>query len=241
MDYVQEQDGSGNVVAALLKGKIDELFARMTASAISSPLTDAVGSLVAETDLSQTITTSYSYDPYGRTSITGTATGNSLNFGGRENDLLGLYYNRARYYEPGTARFLSQDPLGILAGPNRYAYVRGNPVNRRDPYGLDDTPAPTTTVIDDTGAGLNAFNACEAADRQASALKDAAEARKNRDWKKYNDAMDRANTALNDYLEHQNGKPQDAPTQPRGPEPETPLPPGTIQPLPPPTMPPPLN
>ena len=50
-----------------------------------------------------------------------------------------LYYYRARYYHPTLSRFISEDPLGIAAGPNSYAYVGGNPVNYFDPYGLDKT------------------------------------------------------------------------------------------------------
>jgi len=45
----------------------------------------------------------------------------------------GLYYLRARYYDPTIGRFLSQDPL---PGGNLYAYVGGNPTNFSDPSGL---------------------------------------------------------------------------------------------------------
>jgi RHS repeat-associated protein len=45
----------------------------------------------------------------------------------------GLYYLRARHYDPATGRFLSQDPLPL---GNRYSYVGNNPVNYVDPYGL---------------------------------------------------------------------------------------------------------
>jgi RHS repeat-associated protein len=52
----------------------------------------------------------------------------------------GLYYLRARYYDPAIGRFLSADPLaGAPAQPqtlNRYAYALNNPVNRVDPTGL---------------------------------------------------------------------------------------------------------
>lgn len=49
----------------------------------------------------------------------------------------GRYY-RARYYHPGLQRFISEDPLGFAAGdPNLYAYVGNNPIDRRDPLGLE--------------------------------------------------------------------------------------------------------
>ena len=52
---------------------------------------------------------------------------------------LGLYYLRARYYNPLTGRFLSRDPLnGKIADPrtlHKYLYAGGDPVNVLDPTG----------------------------------------------------------------------------------------------------------
>ena len=48
----------------------------------------------------------------------------------------GLYYYRARYYDPAPGRFLNEDPVGFDAGPNFYRYVSNNPVNEVDPSGL---------------------------------------------------------------------------------------------------------
>ncbi|RZB17821.1 DUF3990 domain-containing protein [Streptomyces sp. F001] len=47
----------------------------------------------------------------------------------------GLHYNHHRYYEPGTARYLSPDPLGRTPAPNHHAYVT-NPLQWKDPLGL---------------------------------------------------------------------------------------------------------
>ena len=48
----------------------------------------------------------------------------------------GLYYAPFRYYSPFQARWTTRDPLGMIDGPNVYAYVRGNPVVFIDPLGL---------------------------------------------------------------------------------------------------------
>jgi RHS repeat-associated protein len=47
----------------------------------------------------------------------------------------GLHYNRYRYYDPGTGRFISQDPLGLPASANLYRYAV-NPTGWIDPLGL---------------------------------------------------------------------------------------------------------
>jgi len=49
----------------------------------------------------------------------------------------GLYYYRARYYNPYIGRFLQTDPVGYCAGMNLYAYCGNNPLGYVDPYGLD--------------------------------------------------------------------------------------------------------
>ncbi|MFE5774149.1 putative T7SS-secreted protein [Streptomyces sp. NPDC056485] len=47
----------------------------------------------------------------------------------------GLHYNYLRYYDPESARYLSQDPLGLAPAPNPAAYVN-NPLLWADPLGL---------------------------------------------------------------------------------------------------------
>lgn len=41
----------------------------------------------------------------------------------------GLYYARARWYDPATRRFISPDPLGLTGGLNQYAFGGNDPVN----------------------------------------------------------------------------------------------------------------
>jgi len=50
---------------------------------------------------------------------------------------VGLYYDHARWYDPHTGRFISQDPSGFGAGDfNLYRYVGNDPMNFTDPRGL---------------------------------------------------------------------------------------------------------
>ena len=44
-------------------------------------------------------------------------------------------YNRARYYDPATGRFVGEDPIRFRAGIDFYSYVRNRPTGLRDPKG----------------------------------------------------------------------------------------------------------
>ncbi|WP_354563125.1 MULTISPECIES: putative T7SS-secreted protein [Gordonia] len=57
----------------------------------------------------------------------------------------GLHYNRYRYYQPGTGRYLSSDPLGLAPAPNPHTYP-DNPAVGADPLGL--APTDCSTVND---------------------------------------------------------------------------------------------
>jgi RHS repeat-associated protein len=79
---------------------------------------------------------SLTYQAFGPTQSSTGASPNRLKYTGREDDGSGLYYYRARYYDPAIGRFISEDPLGFGAGDvNFYAYVGNNPVNANDPSG----------------------------------------------------------------------------------------------------------
>ncbi|MBK7922997.1 MAG: RHS repeat-associated core domain-containing protein [Gemmatimonadetes bacterium] len=69
-------------------------------------------------------------------------------FAGREYDSeTGLYYMRARYYDPALGRWISEDPIGIAGGLNVYAYAGNDPVNGRDPSGLDPDCDPGVVCL----------------------------------------------------------------------------------------------
>jgi RHS repeat-associated protein len=70
------------------------------------------------------------------TASTGALT-NPFQFTGREVDSeTGIYFYRARYYDPAQGRFISEDPIRFGGGNDFYTYVHDNPVLFRDPTGL---------------------------------------------------------------------------------------------------------
>lgn len=104
-------------------------------------LTDALGSVIALANAqTSSINTSYSYSPYGQTQATGENSSNNQQYTGREAGVegeAGLYYYRARYYDPVLKRFISEDPIRLEGGLNVYQYVEGMPTMATDPMGLD--------------------------------------------------------------------------------------------------------
>lgn len=141
LNPVQEIQGGTPSANLLTGGRLDEYFARTDSSNnVSTLLTDRLGSTIGLVSSGQSMATSYTYQPFGATTSTGAANGNSYQFSGRENDATGLYFYRARYYSPTFQRFIGQDPIGFAGGDsNLYAYTFNNPVEWIDPQGLDVT------------------------------------------------------------------------------------------------------
>ncbi|MDR5773605.1 MULTISPECIES: RHS repeat-associated core domain-containing protein, partial [unclassified Caballeronia] len=72
--------------------------------------------------------------PYGKEDPA--ETDNAIRFQGQYHDEeTGLHYNRNRYYDPATGRYISQDPIGLAGGLNPFQYAP-NPVTWVDPLGL---------------------------------------------------------------------------------------------------------
>ena len=115
-NIVQELS-AGVPTANLLNGAlVDETFVRTDADGARVILRDALGSTLALTNMSGAITNTYTYEPFGKASVTG-STGNPIGFTGREMDTADLYFYRARFYRPGDGRFASEDPWATWTGP----------------------------------------------------------------------------------------------------------------------------
>lgn len=97
-------------------------------------LDDFQGSVTALTDASGAVKASYGYDAFGVPTGAAPAVSNPFTYGGREYDAKsGLYYNRARYYDPSMGSFISRDPA---PSSNPYPYAGNDPVDFTDPSGL---------------------------------------------------------------------------------------------------------
>ncbi len=147
---VQEVIGGTNT-ANSLSGGIDEVFQRTDSAGARSFLTDTLGSTLALADSSGTLQTQYTFEPFGNTTVSGSATTNSFAYTGRELDGTGLDFFRARFYSPVFQRFVSEDPIGFRGGINKYSYAINSPMNFIDPLGLD------VTINQYAGADHNPF------------------------------------------------------------------------------------
>ena len=96
---------------------------------------DQVGNTLQLLDNTGATAGSYTYTPYGVPTQTGTATTPLLYTGQYTDSESGLVYLRARYYDPGTAEFLTVDPQ-VDSTRSAYGYVQGNPLDLTDPSGM---------------------------------------------------------------------------------------------------------
>jgi RHS repeat-associated protein len=138
---IEEVDNSGNVLARYTQGKsIDEPLAQLRPGTTSYYQQDGLGSVTSLSNSAGVLAETYGYDSYGKTTTsTGTLT-NPFQYTGRELDSeTGIYYYRARYFDPGPGRFLSEDRLRFQQGPNFYRYAQNNSLRWVDPTGNGQT------------------------------------------------------------------------------------------------------
>jgi RHS repeat-associated protein len=104
------------------------------------------------------LVTGYEYDAFGNKAQTGDGSFiNDVTYTGSvSDDGSGLQYMNARFYQPETGRFLSQDTYtGVAADPrtqNLYSYCGSNPINFVDPTGHARKQIGTTGIWIDEGA-----------------------------------------------------------------------------------------
>ena len=109
-------------------------------------VTDLLGTPSDLVDAAGSVRTQQASSLWGRPVQDGNPLVTPLRFPGQYHDPeSGLHYNVFRYYDPHTASYLSQDPLGLLPAPHPTGYVT-NPLSAADPLGLADcgSPGPST-------------------------------------------------------------------------------------------------
>ncbi|WP_019909770.1 RHS repeat-associated core domain-containing protein [Paenibacillus sp. HW567] len=98
------------------------------------------GDVVQIVNTSGAVVNAYTYDEWGNITSQVEGTSNSFKYAGESYDPeTGLYYLRARYYDPSIGRFLNEDTYeGQIDNPltqNLYTYVGNNPLIFSDPSG----------------------------------------------------------------------------------------------------------
>src|SRR5262249_18602712 len=113
-------------------------------------LRDDLGSVRDLVDNSGAAVNHITYDSYGNVIVqTHPEVKTRLLFAGRELDAeTGLYYYRARNYDPRTGRFISQDTIARADGLDLFAYAGNDPVNYVDPTGHFSLGVPKLTIGD---------------------------------------------------------------------------------------------
>jgi RHS repeat-associated protein len=140
-NLIEEVDQNGIVLARYTGSseRVDEPLAEVRSGATSYYDQDGLGSVTSLSDPVGGIAESYTFDSFGKLTASSGSVANSFRYTARDFDPeSGLYYYRARYYDPSIGRFLGEDPIGLGSGINRYTYVRNNPITLYDPWGLMD-------------------------------------------------------------------------------------------------------
>jgi RHS repeat-associated protein len=132
-DVIQESDGNNAVLASYVLGN-GKLISQTRGGNTSFYLQDAQNNVRTLTDASGTLTDKYNYTAFGTVTHQSGSNTNPYLFADQQLDTTtGLYDMRARYYDPGTGRFLNRDTAEIhVSDPveiNRYLYTADNPVN----------------------------------------------------------------------------------------------------------------
>jgi RHS repeat-associated protein len=151
---LEERDGSGTLNVRYVYGH--DLISQTRGSAVRYYHYDGqLSTRQLTNDDGSQVTDSYTYDAFGRLIETdaGNTTVNNYLYTGEQLDSHDLdnapavqdiddttnYYLRARYYQPGTGRFMSRDPFGGSVNDpislHKYLYANVNPIDNIDPSG----------------------------------------------------------------------------------------------------------
>ena len=152
---IEERNASDNSLLAHYR-YADRLISLDTGGSIQYYHHDALGSTVNLTNPDGSTRVSYKLDPWGNIrSQSGTSVNRQIFTGQEYDEKTGLFYFGARYYDPDTARFITQDTYlgeqGVPPSLHRYLYAYSNPLSYYDPDGH-------IALFKNMADGLGAFN-----------------------------------------------------------------------------------
>ena len=134
---VEDRPSPGGATKHFQGPGIDNVLAIQDSAGLTTYLTrDHLGSIREQVNAAGTaLIQRRTYDAWGNLSVSDGSTGGWA-FTGRESDSeTGIYYYRARYYDPTIGRFLAEDPAKANSGSS-YQYVSNSPIRLADPFGL---------------------------------------------------------------------------------------------------------
>ncbi len=156
-DTLAESDGSGNIKNEYIF--LDRRIARVSSGVVNYFLAEPLGTIHTITSATGVPCYDANFTPYGQEMIDPNVSDtcpSNYKFDGYEFDSeTGLYYARARYYNPRIGRFMSPDLLaGTSLDPqtlNLYAYVENSPTVLCDPTGKQQSAGGCPLILAGTG------------------------------------------------------------------------------------------